>query len=239
MPDEDWSKVILAVKCRADERILDAVSQSGIMAVEIYTDLEVLKKVHDTIKKCHKFPFRYAVHAPIEGFEPERLVDLAGGIDAEVVVFHDVYFDDEWLEIRNLFSKMGAKVCVENVTSGIEPVKFMRRFGFGCCLDLEHLQLETNGIHEESFLRIMKQASHVHLTGYIPGSDLWHTNFHKSPKQSTHLLNMLRQVGYKGFVVSEAKVRHQVYEEFKGLYDFFNNWSNNTKETNLLSKKEE
>jgi len=85
----------------------------------------------------------------------------------------------------------------------------MRRLGFGRCLDLEHLQLECGGIFEEEFVRPLKQASHVHLTGYIYGSHLWHTHIHHSPQQSLYILNLLKKVRYSGFVVSEARLSFQ------------------------------
>jgi hypothetical protein len=109
---------------------------------------------------------------------------------------------------------------VENVATILEPVKFMRRFGMGRCLDLEHLQLETGGIFEEEFLRVMKTACHVHMSGYSAGSRLWHTPIHHSPEHCLSLLRLLKKARYRGMIVSEAHVRFQTREEFSRLSSF-------------------
>ena len=83
------------------------------------------------------------------------------------------------------------------------------------------MQLECSGVFEEGFSQSFKQASHVHLTGYVYGSELWHTHIHHSPEHGLYMLNLLDEAGYKGFVVSEAKRSLQTYEEFKKLNDFF------------------
>ena len=70
----------------------------------------------------------------------------------------------------------------------------------------------------------MKSASHIHMTGYIFGSELWHTHIHHSPKHSLYLLELLRKSGYSGFVVSEARTSFQTYQEFRELNKFYQDW---------------
>lgn len=52
-------------------------------------------------------------------------------IEPEVLVFHDIYWDDEWEYIIQLFKDIKIKLCVENVSSSLEPLKLMRRYGIG------------------------------------------------------------------------------------------------------------
>jgi len=65
----------------------------------------------------------------------------------------------------------------------------------GLCLDLEHLQIECAGFVEESFILFIKQAAHIHLTGYIYGSNLWHAHIHNSPEHGLYLLGLLKKAG--------------------------------------------
>lgn len=84
--------------------------------------------------------------------------------------------------------------------------------------------MEVNGIFEEPFFDLIKESSHIHMTGYVFGSKLWHTPIHHAPEQGIYFLNLLEKAGYTGFVVSEAKESYQTRNEFKALYDFFKNW---------------
>ena len=88
--------------------------------------------------------------------------------------------------------------------------------------------MECAGLHEEEFIPVIKQASHIHLTGYIYGSQLCHTHIHHSPEHNLQLLNLLKKAGYSGFVVSEAKNSLQKYSEFKRLNEFYQEWMENS-----------
>lgn len=167
-----------------------------------------------------KILFRYAVHAPDNGYNPLRLAELVKAINAEIVVFHDVFWEDEWKDIVKLFKNIKTKLCIENTHSVHEPIKFMRRYGLGMCLDLEHSQMQCAGVYDEVFISVMRQTSHVHLTGYVYGSQLWHTHIHQSPEHNLHLLDLLKKADYSGFVVSEARVSFQTLPEFKKLSKF-------------------
>ncbi|MBI5042550.1 MAG: hypothetical protein HZC10_01670 [Nitrospirae bacterium] len=215
--------MIIAAKCAPEEKILKDIEKAGLSAVELYTGIDHLYKL-DSIKQiCKKFPFRYAVHAPNDGYEPELLSELVDAIGAEIVVFHDIYWEDEWGHIAEVFKPSKVKICIENTHSAHEPLKLMRRYGFKRCLDLEHLQIQCAGVYEDEFLPVMRQASHIHMTGYFYGSDLWHTHIHQSPEHSAYMLNLLKKANYSGFVVSEARTSLQTYDEFKRLNDFFIN----------------
>jgi len=192
--------------------------------VELYLSRKILADLDGVMRLCRNFPFRYALHAPSDEYNLPKLAKLAEVIGARVVIFHNIYWEDEWRDIVETFRATGVRLCVENTYSVHEPLKFMRRYGIGRCLDLEHLQQECAGVYKEEFIRVIKDASHIHLTGYIYGSELWHTHIHCSPAHSLYLLDLLKKVGYSGFVVSEAKESLQTYEEFKKLKDFFQNW---------------
>ena len=197
--------MIIAAKCAPEEKILKDIERADLSAVELYASGSYLCKLDDIKRICKRFSFRYAVHAPNDGYRPELLAELVDDIKAEIVVFHDIYWDDEWGHIAEVFKTSKATICIENTHSVHEPLKLMRRYGFKRCLDLEHLQMQCAGVYEEEFLPVIRQASHIHMTGYFYGSDLWHTHIHQSPEHSIYFLNLLKKAGYSGFVVSEAK----------------------------------
>jgi hypothetical protein len=228
MPSElKDDKMIFAAKCAPQAHILSAVYESGLQGVEIYLNGQWLDRVPDIIGLGRNFPLRYALHAPADTFQPGELAELASGLQAEVVVFHDILWDDEWEVVRDTFVPLPTRVCVENVATVHQPLKFMRRFGMGFCLDLEHLQMEAGGVYEEEFLRVMKMASHVHMTGYSFGTQLWHSPIHHAPEHNTGLLNLLREANYSGMIVSEARVSCQTLEEFSKLSSFIREWLDN------------
>lgn len=218
MPDKQ--ELILAVKCAPEKRILINIEKASISAVELYTNNKWLRSISKIKQTCKEFPFRYAVHAPTDGYEPELLAELVNEVQAEIVVFHDIYWDAEWVNIAKIFSDIKTKICIENVASALDPVKLMRRYGFGRCLDLEHLQMQCGGVFEDDFLPVMCNSSHIHLTGYYCGSDLWHTPIHYAPEHSSYMLKLLKKSNYSGMVVSEAKVSYQTIEEFTGVAEF-------------------
>lgn len=216
--------ITIAAKCAPVEEILISIEKAGLTAVELYTDNNYLYKP-ETIKKiCKRFPLRYAIHAPNDTYQPELLTELVNAIKAEVVVFHDIFWDEEWEHIADSFKGIKTKVCIENTYSVHEPLRLMRRFGMNRCLDLEHLQMQCAGVFEEEFLSAIRQSSHIHLSGYFYGSDLWHTHIHQSPEHGIYFLNLLKRADYSGLVVSEAKPSLQTYEEFRKLNEFYNMW---------------
>lgn len=220
----EMKTMILAAKCAPDEGVLSDIARAGIGAVELYLSTKFLQDVEQVVRLCKNFDFRYAVHAPPDGFTFEPAAEVAKAIGAEVIVVHNVYWEDEWEGMVQFFKGTSVHLCVENIYSAIEPLKVMRRFGVGMCLDLEHLQQECSGVFEEAFIDAMSAAAHIHLTGFAPGSDLWHTHIHHSPEWNRYILGLLKQAGYTGLVVSEARVKYQTYAEFKALNDFFIEW---------------
>lgn len=215
--------MILAAKCAPDEKIFGYIEKADIHAVELYTNIGHLRNINNVKQCCKIFPFRYAVHAPNDEFEMEALADIVDILQAEMVVLHNIYWEDEWKKIVKIFGHLKTKLCIENTYSALEPLKFMRRYGIGMCLDLEHVQMECAGIFDEALIPFVKKASHIHMTGYFYGSDLWHTHIHQSPEHSIYILNLLKKADYQGFVVSEARTSLQTYDEFKRLNDFFVN----------------
>ncbi len=220
----DEQNITIAAKCAPDEKILVDIEKAGLSAVELYTNLNHLHKIKSIKKTCKKFSFCYAVHTPNDCFEPDLLAELVDELKAVAVIFHDIFWCDEWEQIAEVFKNIKSKICIENTHSVHEPLKLMRRFGMNRCLDLEHLQMQCAGVYEEEFLPVIRQSAHIHLTGYFYGSDLWHTHIHQSPEHAVYFLNLLVKAGYSGFVVSEAKTSLQTYEEFKKLSDFYKLW---------------
>ncbi|MBN1353663.1 MAG: hypothetical protein JW994_03210 [Candidatus Omnitrophica bacterium] len=218
------SEIIIACKCAPEARIFKDIKKAGLGAVELYLSEEIMRDPHNIAVLCGDFPFSYAIHAPNDCFIPQEVAELAARLSSGIVVFHDIYWEDEWKEIIDVFKSVNVKLCIENVSCVHEPLRFIRRYKLARCLDLEHLQLECGGIYEEEFIPVIKCASHIHLTGYFHGSDLWHTHIQHSPEHGRFMLNLLRNSGYSGFVVSEAKVSLQTYEEFRNLKDFFESW---------------
>lgn len=216
--------MILAAKCAPEERILSDICKAKLKAVELYLSKDLLKETPRIIRVCKDLPLRYAVHAPGDGSGIDKVAKLVKEIRAEIVVLHNIYWEDEYAGIVEQFKGSPARLCVENTYSVHEPLKFMRRYGMGRCLDLEHLQMEATGIYEEIFISVIEEASHIHLSGYRYGSSLWHTHIHHSPEHGMYMLGLLEKANYSGFVVSEAKVSLQTYAEFKKLREFYENW---------------
>lgn len=103
-----------------------------------------------------RYPFRYAVHAANDGHEADLLAELVDDIKAEILVFHDIYWENEWEYIVKVFEGINTKLCVDNTSSVHEPLKLIRRFGLNRCLDLEHLQMQCAGVFEEEFLPVIR-----------------------------------------------------------------------------------
>ncbi len=217
--------MILAAKSRPDKRVFRDIQKAGLTAVEVYLSCNMLNDIRGIVQLCKEFPFQYAVHAPNDGYAPEKVLELIDAIGAQILVFHNMYWDDEWEHISKVFKDTRTRICVENISYVQEHARVLRRYRFGSCLDLEHMQLECAGIYEEEFIPYVSTAMHVHLTGYSFGSQLWHTHIHHAPEHGEYMLNLLMKANYKGFVVSEARVSLQKYEEFKRLNDFFMLWA--------------
>ncbi len=217
MPDD----LVIAAKCAPRRELLQSVEASGIEAVELYLSGELTADPGAIGKACRGFPFRYALHAPKDEFAPGKLASLAADLGAEVVVFHDILWESEWEAVAAAFKNVKAKVCIENISDVDEPLKFMRRYGFGRCLDLEHIQMQCAGVYEEEFAALIRQASHIHLTGYKYGSRNWHTHIHKDQRHGMYFLKLIKSCGYSGMVVSEARTSLQTAGEFKKLKIFF------------------
>ena len=215
---------MLAAKCAPDEKILNDINKAGIEAVELYSSKKILQNLDEIIKICRKFSFKYAIHAPNDGYNPEILSQFVKEINASVVVYHDILWEDEWKQLIEIFSKIDAKIHIENLGSISDPSKFIRRYGLGRCLDLEHMQFEVGGVFEEEFISVIKESSHIHLTGYIAGSDLWHTHINRSKKHGMYMFDLLKKANYSGMVVSEARKSFQKYEDFKKLNNFYRMW---------------
>lgn len=233
---ESISDMTIAVKCAPKESILDLVADSGIGAVELYTNESWLKKVDVVGRTCARYSLRYAIHAPTDGYQAVNLVSLVEQLSPEIVIFHNIYWEDEWEYLVKNLMPLGCKLCIENVLSVIDTLKYMRRFGLSRCLDLEHLILETSGIFEEPLFGLIKQSAHVHITGYVHGGNSWHTHLHHAPAQSSYLLDLLKKAGYSGLVVSEARTPYQTGEEFRALQEYFEEWKDQSWERGEVDK---
>lgn len=144
--------IILSAKCAPQFKKLTAIKKAGITAVELYLSKYILSNTKEIIKVCRKFPFNYAVHGSNDSYEPLKLRKIAQAINAKLIVLHDIYWEDEWKEVVRIFKKVKASICIENISTVYNAAKFMRRYGFGMCLDLEHLQMECGGVFEEEFI---------------------------------------------------------------------------------------
>jgi len=214
----------LAVKIAPEVELLEAASRAGLQAVELFLSCGMLEDRRGIVKRCRSYPFRYAIHSPNDGYEPMNLAEIVDALNPEVIVFHNVYWEDEWDEIFRIFSEMKKRVCIENIFSDNEPLKFMRRYGCGKCADIEHLQLQCAGLYEEALRLAVRDAIHIHLTGYFFGSDRWHSHIHHSPEHNRRILDAIMETGYSGLVVSEARAALQTHDEFCRLRYFFTEW---------------
>jgi len=225
---------VIAAKCAPEENILSDIHKAKLKAVELYLNGEWLKQNSLIIRNCQKFPLCYALHAPTDIFCPDELVQLAVELGVKIIVFHDIFWEDEWAKIVEAFQDTQIKICVENIATNVDTIKIIRRFGINLCLDLEHLQKESGGFYEEASIPIIRRAKHIHMTGYFYSSELWHTHLHCTPKHSYYLLDLIRSTGYQGMIVSEAKPSLQTFEEFQKLNHFYNQWKEHTDRKNTV-----
>ncbi|HOT74250.1 MAG TPA: hypothetical protein PK467_00575 [Candidatus Wallbacteria bacterium] len=215
---------VIAAKCAPDAGILSNIQKAGIKAVEIFLSKQLLTKRSVLIDVCKDYDFRYAVHAPNDDFSPDALAEFVYGTNAEAVTFHDIFWEDEWLMIIERLKNLQVKLCVENLGSVHDSAKFMRRFGFGRCLDVEHLQIEVAGVNEAEFVNAMREATHIHLTGYSFGTRNWHTHIYQNYEHGIYMLDLIKKSGYNGLVVSEAGCSFQTFADFQKLSRFYEEW---------------
>ena len=207
-------------KCAPDKKLLSLVADAGFAGVELYTNRHIIAAGDRVIKLCRNFKLRYAVHGPNDDCRVEDLVNFIRKFRPEVLILHNLYWDDEWEYLYKKTKGLPTKVCLENTFSITEPVRFMRRYGFRMCTDLEHLQVEAAGLFGEVFLDILKQAGHVHITGYRYGKTEWHTPAYFNPGHTLKLFRLIKNSGYSGLLVSEAGVKYQTKEGFEQLKRF-------------------
>jgi len=219
------NQITFAVKCAPNIEIFKAIKSADIKAVELFLSKRILSSAEEVIKLCKEFDFKYALHCPNDAFMPEELRRVADGVNAGVIVCHDIFWEDEWLKLFDVFKNAKAKICIENIKCCHDSLKFERRFNTSRCVDLEHLQMEASGVFEEHVVHLLANAGHIHITGYKTGSQLWHTHIHSGPKEHLeYMLDLILRSGYKGMVVSEAEVQYQTANEFRKAADFFENW---------------
>lgn len=214
----------IAAKCAPDEKILSDVQKAGLEAVELYLSSDMLRAPDVVVRVARQFDLAYAVHAPTDDIDAAALSHVVRELKSRIVVFHDILWEDEWQGLVEKFKGINTRLCVENISGVHETTKFIRRYGFGRCLDLEHVQFQIIGLFSEEVAGIIMSAAHIHASGYTVGSDLWHTHVHHSPEQGTRLFDLIDGAGYTGMVVSEARVAYQRLEDFVQLKKFYDAW---------------
>ena len=214
------SSLQLAAKCLPDPKILERIESAKINAVELYTDAECMKKV-DIVSICDDFPFSYVVHAPNDIVAPKETFELAQAIEANVVVTHDIYWEDEWPEVVKVALDTGISLAIENIDGLFSFEKVLLRYGVKRCLDFEHAVFLMRGFYPDGLKKVIPKTIHVHLSGYEYGNQKYHTHFYESPEHAFKVLGFLESNGYNGMVVSEASIEYQQAEHFKKLKDFF------------------
>lgn len=84
---------VIAAKCAPCKRFLSDIKRSGLEAVELYLSMRFLGDLDEIICLCRGYRFRYAVHAPNDYFNIEKLKKTVDSLAAEIVVFHNIYWD--------------------------------------------------------------------------------------------------------------------------------------------------
>jgi len=142
------SSLQLAAKCLPNPKILKRIESAKINAVELYTNAECLKKV-DIVSICNDFPLSYVVHAPNDIVAPKETFKLAQAIGANVVVTHDIYWEDEWPEVVKIALNTGISLAIENIDGLFTFEKVLLRYGVKRCLDFEHAIFLMRGFYPE------------------------------------------------------------------------------------------
>ena len=68
--------ITLAAKACPGEKVFSDIKKAGLEAVELYLSQSILDEASKIIQLCKRFPFQYAVHAPDDGYGPEKLLEL-------------------------------------------------------------------------------------------------------------------------------------------------------------------
>jgi hypothetical protein len=208
-----------ATKTRPTRNGLDVVQQSGISAVELWTDASVLRQQKEVIALSRGFAFDYAIHFPNRcDLTPDLLQDAAclyEELDCHAMVIHHPMFQrygDQLLAINP-----SLRLGVENHRLNICQFNDWAERNRWLTLDVEHLWMLTlkNGplallldTLYEFLLKFSEKLIHVHLPGYIPHYDE-HRPMYCSREMVMSALSLLADVRFDGLVVSEVSTEYQ------------------------------
>lgn len=206
-------------------KIFSIIEEVGISAVEVYSNKNSLQSL-EIIDVCKQFDFEYVLHAPNDIFAISDTFNLAKSIDANLIVAHDLFWEDEWKKIMQISKDFGIPLAIENTDGFLFCEKVIRRYNAKRCIDFEHLTLQTNTLTPTVLNLVkptIKDTIHVHMTGYKTGNGMHHSHFYKSPIQSERILKFLLDNKYNEMAVSEAAVEYQTKEHFQKLKVFYDN----------------
>ena len=112
----------IAAKCGPETHIFSAVHESVLQGVEIYLYGQWLDRVHEVIELSRNFPLRHALHGSVDTFRSHELIELASAFQAEIIVFHDVLWEDKWAVVRYTFAPLPTRVWLNMFRRSLKKI---------------------------------------------------------------------------------------------------------------------
>lgn len=225
----------LATKFLPERPAFEMAARSGFRAAEFWLDARLLLQSEMIAAIATDYPFRYAVHFPNQGPLSEAAlsgaVDLYERLECTAMIIHQPMFDKYGVPLRQLQPKLD--LAIENHLLDLPGIERWAEESPGLTLDVEHLWLYT--LQDAPLATLLKHVDqllakhaakvhHVHLPGYLPGSDEHHP-VHHSPVMAKEVLTLLHHYGFGKLVVSEASEMFQSDEYLKKDVAFFDEWT--------------
>lgn len=229
--------LLLATKFPPERLAFETAAAAGFRAAEFWLDGNLLVKNEEIAAVAGRFPFRYALHFPNKGpittESLESCATLYRQLKCTAVIIHQPMFDrygDALLDIDP-----DIDLAIENHV--LDSANFDRWADEspGLTLDVEHLWKFT--LKDAPLDRLLeridrfldqhgKRLQHVHLPGYVPGSDE-HRPIHFSSEMASQVLTRLAGHDFAKLVVSEADPQFQTPQFLEQDVMWFEKWRQN------------
>lgn len=217
----------------ADEPFAAAVA-AGMKAAELWTGPEVLAAAGEVVERARRFSLRYALHFPNRrDLTPEQLaafVELYRALDCRSFTIHELEYDRYASDLERIAPDL--RPAVENSMLAYDDLPRWATTRPGLTLDVEHIWCFTvRGAPLSEVVAVVRdllkqhahKVRHVHLPGYWAEGEE-HRPLHRSPDFAGAMLGLLADVGYSGFVVSEADTQYQTVPEMSADVEFVAAW---------------
>lgn len=215
----------LATKFVPERDAFRTAVAAGYEFAELWTSAQILADWQAVAEEAERHPLRYTLHFPNRQELPaETIVEavaLYRRLDCRAMVMHEPQLASYGQRLCGLLPDIC--LAVENhYVARPEMFAWAEKFTF-LTLDFEHLWKFTLGdvplgefirVAGEFLQRYGDKLRHVHLPGYLPGFDE-HRPMYCSRDMTFAVWNLLGDIDFQGFVVSEVDVPYQNTPELR------------------------